>query len=93
MLQLLRAVVGVALLRATNANPARVCVSKSSTVPFAKRGQAPGPAELSGICSECVRRARLVRWCADPALRFAATARRRAATARKQTTYGGGCTR
>ena len=61
MLQLLRAVVGVALLRATNANPARVCVSKSSTVPFAKRGQAPGPAELSGICSECVRRARPAR--------------------------------
>ena len=57
MLRLLRAVVGVALLRATHANPARVCVSKSSTVPFAKRGQAPGPAELNGICSECVRRA------------------------------------
>lgn len=56
--RLLRAVVGVALLRATNANPAGICVSKASTVPFAKRGQAPGPAELTGVCSECVWRGR-----------------------------------
>jgi hypothetical protein len=53
--RLLHAVLGVALLRGSNATPARVCVSKASTVPFAKRGQAPGEADLGGICSECVR--------------------------------------
>ena len=52
---LLHAVVGVALLRGASATPARVCVSKASTVPFARRGQAPGEADLGGICSECVR--------------------------------------
>ena len=52
--RLLHAVVGVALLRASDADSARMCVSKASTVPFAKRGQPPGPADLNGLCSECV---------------------------------------